>query len=129
MRNTAISIEDMYKGDFDAVGGWNDFRKRNFGRMNITKDGMSVDSLYQELSDTFPEKFVKDIANPADQLMLISEVLDDLVPIYENPYNRDLNKSVEYLALEIFDGMTSIPEGKATFADKKKAEKQKGCRG
>ena len=36
MRNTAISIEDMYKGDFDAVGGWNDFRKRNFGRMNIT---------------------------------------------------------------------------------------------
>ena len=41
-------------------------------------------------------------------------VLDDLVPIYENPYNRDLNES-EYLALEIFDGMTSIPEGKSYF--------------
>ncbi|NLD50676.1 MAG: hypothetical protein GX660_26335 [Clostridiaceae bacterium] len=129
MRNTAISISDRFKGDFDAVGGWNDFRKKNFGRINITNDGMGIDSLYQELSDLYPELFVKDIANPADQLMLISDVLDDFVPIYENPYNRDLNKSIEYLALEIFDGMTSIPEAKATFADKKKAEKQKAVEG
>lgn len=128
MRNTAISIDDRYKGDFDAVGGWNDFRKRNFGRMNITNDGMSIDKLYQELSNSYPELFLKDVANPADQLMLISDVLDNLVPIYENPYNRDLNEAVEYLALEIFDGMTSVPEAKPTFADRKKAEKQKAVK-
>ena len=128
MRNTAISIDDRYKGDFDAVGGWNDFRKRNFGRMNITNDGMSIDKLYQELSDSYPELFLKDVANPADQLMLISDVLDSLVPIYENPYNRELNEAVEYLALEIFDGMTSVPEAKPTFADRKKAEKQKAVK-
>ncbi|MFA5527764.1 MAG: hypothetical protein WC996_04040 [Peptostreptococcales bacterium] len=128
MRNTAISIDDRYKGDFDAVGGWNDFRKRNFGRMNTTSDGMSIDKLYQELSDSYPELFLEDIANPADQLMLISDVLDNLVPIYENPYNRDLNEAVEYLALEIFDGMTSVPEAKPTFADRKKAEKQKAIK-
>lgn len=128
MRNTAISIDDRYKGDFDAVGGWNEFRKRNFGRMNITNDGMSIDKLYQELSDSYPELFLKDVANPADQLMLISDVLDSLVPIYENPYNRDLNEAVEYLALEIFDGMTSVPEAKPTFADRKKAEKQKAVK-
>ena len=125
MRNTAIAIDDKYKGDFDAVGGWNDFRKKNFGRMNITNDGMSIDSLYQELSDLYPELFMKDIANPADQLLLISDVLDNLVPIYENPYNRDLNQAVEYLAFEIFDGMTSVQEAKPTFADRKKVEKQK----
>jgi hypothetical protein len=128
MRNTAISIDDRYKGDFDAVGGWNEFRKKNFGRMNITSDGMAIDKLYQELSDTHPELFLKDVANPADQLMLISDVLDNFVPIYENPYNRDLNEAVEYLALEIFDGMTSVPEAKPTFADRKKAEKQKAVK-
>ena len=66
MRNTAITIDDKYKGDFDAVGGWNDFRKKNFGRINITNDGMSIDSLYQELSDLYPELFMKDIANLVD---------------------------------------------------------------
>lgn len=60
------------------------------------------------MSDSYPELFLEDVANPADQLMLISDVLDGLVPIYENPYNRDLNEAVEYLALEIFDGMTSV---------------------
>ena len=46
--------------------------------MNITNDGMSIDKLYQELSDSYPELFLKDVANPADQLMLISDVLDNL---------------------------------------------------
>lgn len=125
LRNTAISINDRYKDDFKAVGGWNAFRKKNLGRINLTNDGMDIDSLYQELSDMYPELFLKDVANPADQLMLINDVLDNLVPIYENPYNRDLNEAVDYLALEIFNDMTSIPEAKPTFADRKKAEKQK----
>ncbi|NYB72519.1 hypothetical protein HZF24_00020 [Sedimentibacter hydroxybenzoicus DSM 7310] len=124
LRNTAITLPDKYHGDFKQYGSFDAFRKKNFGRMNLTADGMVVDVLYQELSEMYPELFLKDIANPSDQLMLISDVLDGLMPVYENPFDRDMNTAVEYLAAELFGGMTDVAEAKPTFADKKKTEKK-----
>ncbi len=70
----------------------------------------------------YPELFLKDIANPSDQLMLMSDVLDGLMPIYENPFDRDLNTAVEYLAAELFEGITDVPQAKSTYADMQKAK-------
>ncbi len=123
LRNTALTLPDKkYESDFKSYGGFDSFRKKNFGRLNLTNDGMGVDSFYQELSEMYPELFLKDIANPSDQLMLMSDVLDGLMPIYENPFDRDLNTAVEYLAAELFEGITDVPQAKSTYADMQKAK-------
>lgn len=125
LRNTPITLAERYQKDFDVVGGFKTFKKRNLSRIKLSDEGMEVDQLYQELVETYPELFNADITNPADQLMLIEDVLSGLVPIYENPFNQDMNEAVEYLAVEIFEDFTSIPEARATFADRKKAELDK----
>lgn len=125
LRNTPITLAERYQKDFDVVGGFKAFKKRNLSRIKLSDEGMEVDQLYQELVETYPELFNADVANPADQLMLIEDVLSGLVPIYENPFNQDMNEAVEYLAVEIFEDFTSVPEARATFADRKKAELDK----
>lgn len=122
LRNIPITIAERYQKDFDVVGGFKAFKKRNLSRIKLSDEGMEVDQLYQELVELYPELFNADVANPADQLMLIEDVLSGLVPIYENPFNQDMNEVVEYLAVEIFEDFASIPEARATFADRKKAE-------
>jgi hypothetical protein len=123
LRNVSITIGDKYKADLD--GGYNEFRKRNIGLINLVKDGMGVDVFYQELAEQYPELFNADITNQADQLMLISDVLDNLVKVYENPFNRDMNQAINNLSLEIFNDFVSIPEAKPTYADKQKAKLDK----
>ena len=48
LRSTGISISDADKAD---IPDFNSFRKRNFGRLKITKNGTSVDEFYVHLFD------------------------------------------------------------------------------
>lgn len=74
LRNTKLEVSQE-----DAAGilDFNDFRKSNFGRLNIsTKSGKTnVDQVYQELSARWPEFFNEDRENNIpDQLERIAEV-------------------------------------------------------
>ena len=48
----------------------------NFVR--IGRSGMSLDTAYEELSDLYPARFPRSIGNPADRLLRINEVMQDL---------------------------------------------------
>lgn len=47
IKNTKISISDQDKPDLASEGGYNDFRRHNFGRMKLGADGVSIDSFIQ----------------------------------------------------------------------------------
>ena len=60
------------------------------------KDGISVDSLYQELQSQYPELFPEDITHPADELIAIASALNQTEPQVKNPYHADMDESPIY---------------------------------
>lgn len=114
IKNSKIFVSDQIKNDFDK-GEFNNFRKTNLGNLTLTKDNnaVSVDSYYQELSETNPELFPADIINPADQLRRIAEVQNSIVAtdnnlnLYAENFSEfrqwaknDFDKAIGKLAME-----------------------------
>ena len=64
-RETALSLSEEAQTELENLyGGYEAFRKRNFGGMKLTKDGQPLDSLWGEISKKWPELF------PADTCLL-----------------------------------------------------------
>ena len=116
LRETRLTLSETDRPSI--AEGYNEFRKRNRGRLLLTNDGMPVDALYSELCQSYPEFFSDEITHPADQLERISDVLDSLRPIYENPYSNNLGEAANTLALDLLERGTSVPAAKPTTADR-----------
>src|SRR5699024_8889063 len=55
LRDTTLRIS---KQDSADIPDFNDYRRRNFGRLNIsTQGGTNIDQVYKELSEIWPELF------------------------------------------------------------------------
>lgn len=74
LRDTTLQIS---KKDSADIPDFNNYRRRNFGRMNIsTSGGTNIDQVYKELAETWPEFFNEyRESTPSDQLNRISEVV------------------------------------------------------
>ena len=74
LRDTTLRIS---KQDSADIPDFNDYRRRNFGRLNIsTQGGTNIDQVYKELSEIWPELFNEQReSTPSDQLNRISEVV------------------------------------------------------
>lgn len=120
-RETAMSLSEEARAELDNLyGGYEDFRKQNFGGMKLTKDGQSLDSLWGKISERWPELFPADTV-PQEQPLLVADALRAVRPSYENPYGMDATESAYDLALQVYEEYFRLPEVH-TFADKKKAE-------
>lgn len=122
IQNTKISISEQDKQDLAAMGGYNTFRKKYFGTMKLGTDGISVDSLYQELASEHPELFDKNITHPADQLLQIGNVLDLTKPQIQNPYHANLDEMSYIVGQELLEAYYDVRQPAPTFADRKAAE-------
>lgn len=71
LREYPINVSQAIKKDITDYGA---FMRRNFGKVRFSKEGVPVDSAYQDLSAMFPEYFPADITNASDQLLRISEI-------------------------------------------------------
>ena len=58
----------------NGIADYSDFRRRNFGKLTLANEGMSVDKVYEGLSYAFPNFFPSDIENDIDRLLQMSEV-------------------------------------------------------
>lgn len=124
IRNTKIAITEQDKNDLASAGGYNAFRKQYFGKMKLGKDGISVDTFYQELQSQYPEFFPEEITHPADELMAIGAMLDQTAAQLQNPYHANMDEMAGILGHDIMEAYFDIRSPKATFADKKEAELQ-----
>ena len=126
IKNTKISISDQDKPDLASEGGYNDFRRHNFGRMKLGADGVSIDSFYTDtLNPADPEKFPLSITHPADRLKQVAAFLDEIAPQVINPYAADMEEMSYMIGQEILDSYFDVRKPSATFADKKEAQMQK----
>ena len=126
IKNIKISISDQDKPDLASEGGYNDFRRHNFGRMKLGADGVSIDSFYTNtLNPADPEKFPLSITHPADRLKQVAAFLDETAPQVINPYAADTEEMSYMIGQEILDAYFDVRKPSATFADKKEAQMQK----
>lgn len=125
IKNTKIKISDQDKADLAAVGGYNEFRKRNFGRMKLGSEGISIDSLYQELSGQHPELLPDSITHPADQLQTIASALEQTDAQVNNPYHANMDEMAYIVGQDILQSYFDVRSEKPTFADRKAAEVQR----
>lgn len=122
LRSTKLTISETDSRD---IPGFNDFRKRNFGRLNIGKGRTNIDQAYRELAEMWPGLFnEQEYSHPADQLYHIAEVLDAVSSVETyNPFSGDLRNAVAGAANEIMELFFDLPQTRATFADRQ-AQKQ-----
>lgn len=118
IKGTPIYVPEEVRRNLDSEGGYNNFRKRYFGKLNFRNNGVSVDVAYNELAGMHPELFPLDIVNPTDQLLQIADVLDDYQPKIENPFKADMNELSVFLGQEILDNKANIRNIPPTLADK-----------
>ena len=117
LRTTKIIYGKEYHGD---IADYGDFRKRQFGRLNLGSEGhTNIDQVYQELSSRWPEFFSEqEQTHPTDQLLHIVEVLDGINEINEyNPFSRYMDQAVTGAANEIMETFFDLPQTRKTFAD------------
>lgn len=118
LRTTKIIYGKEYHGD---IADYGDFRKRQFGRLNLGSEGhTNIDQVYQELSSRWPEFFSEqEQTHPTDQLLHIVEVLDGISEINEyNPFSRYMDQAVTGAANEIMETFFNLPQTRKTFADR-----------
>lgn len=125
IKDTKIAITDQDKADLASVGGYNEFRKRYFGKMKMGADGISIDSLYQEMQGQYPELFPADVTHPADELVAIASALDQTAPQIKNPYAANMDEMAYMVGQDILSSYFDVRKPSATFADKKEAQMQK----
>lgn len=96
IRGTDLQITDYVRKN---LTDFSDFRKDNFHKLHLKNQGQSIDSFYNELSETYPSVFSKDITNEVDQLERLSEFMNEDDKLYEK-YNVDdsvINDAAQYI--------------------------------
>ena len=78
IRNTKINIPDEVK---KQITDYSDFRKNS--KLNISKNGQNIDSVWQELSTNYPYLFSNDIETEADMLYALSDFMNKDIKITE----------------------------------------------
>ena len=129
-----LEIRDHLKGttlkytDDGTIPDFSQWRKSQKGKLRISKDsGVDVDVAYAELTEMFGEGyFPSSIVHTGDQLVRMSEVLENVGRIYENPFDGYRDAAVTELSNLLIDGMIGedVRQSDPTFADRKALELQ-----
>ena len=116
-RKTKLALSEAQKSEVNYMyGSMGEFRKSNFGRLRIVSEGTTLDQVWGELSEKYPELFKAD-TNDGDMIAEVMTVLDGLRPTYRNAYGEDIEQACYDLALNIYKEMSMIPQ-RQTFKDK-----------
>ena len=122
IRSTKMVVPENYRTELDSEGGYDSFRKKYFGRLRLGNEGIDVDTAYEELSNLYPHLFSSDIINPADQILKIAQVYDDLSPKIKNPYHANMDEMTTIVAQEIKEAAVNVRSLPPTMADKMQAQ-------
>lgn len=123
LRTRGISIAPEYRVDLD--GGYAETRKRMMGMLKLTENGASVDQVYDDLSQRYPELFPEDIYNPADQMNRIIDVAGELQSVMGSAFEgAEADRAADFLAGDIMERFYDTPERAPTFADRQERRLQ-----
>ena len=120
VRKTKIKVTDSMLEELEYYGGYIEFRKRNFGKLNLSRQsGIPADVFYQEMAEKYPGLLKEgNVKTQVDILIDLANTVDSLQPIYENPYGMNLDEYAMDAAYDLWEMYFDIEMQKPTFADK-----------
>lgn len=124
IRNTAIRVPQTVQDNF---ADYNAFRRENFGRLRLSKEGVELDALYNELSAQYPEFFDVDVSEE-QQLEALANFFEVTSPVYYSASEKNaesmgmnMEQYANLIAGDIIDKYFDVPEV-MTAAEKHKKE-------
>ena len=121
IRSIKISLDDAQVQEVAyAYGSYNAFRKSSFGRINLSNDGIKLDSQWSEWANAYPFVFDAD-TNSADMPIRLVEIINDLKTAYEVTEEYSKEDQIRDMATSIYDSYWDIPTVR-TLADKHQKE-------
>lgn len=121
LRTTPIKFDNAIDEVPIGYDGFSNFKKQNMGKLKFANDGISIEAMYGELSELYPEFFnSQEEVTSSDKFGKIVEVLNALKPLEFNPYESDIEDATQFLADDIVNRVLQLPAQKPTFADKQK---------
>ena len=136
IRGTKLSIDADFLGELDEAGGYETFRRRNFGRFTVakrdskTREGregyQSVTEFYDAKQGEYGEAVFPTLKNEGEQLLRLAEILELSGPMEVNPLEQYRGEATEDIANRIvMDAMSGLlrPETPTTM-DRQKARRE-----
>ena len=110
IRGTKLSVHEADKtsGEFDIYGGYGEFRKRLFGKVNLVNDGVGVDSKYIELQNLYGESFFPDVNTISEQLMQLEKLMNTPLSEYMTVSDEELEYTADKMVQSLFGKLGDI---------------------
>lgn len=101
LRESGVALTETQKQEAaNLSGGYGEYRKSVFDTVNLKDEGMTLESLWDELSGQHPEIFTPGAAE-GDQVRILQEFAYLMRPKYENPYGMDMDGAALEMAMRI----------------------------
>lgn len=131
LKGRKLTIDTDFLGDLDVAGGYEAFRKQNFGNFTLAKretgearaDYKTVGEAYMEMQQSWGKAYFPDVANEGEQIRVMADMFQRAKGTIVNPNSQYMGEATEALANQIaFDVMDGILRPtEPTTADKYKA--------
>jgi len=130
IRNTTIKVTSGLRSELEYMGGYNNVRRDNFGRMHFsTEGGKPIADLMMELWEAYPEFFQNSEVEASqqvaprtegDMLIEVISILDSLTPTYENPYGMNMEEVAADVAYELWESYFQVQQQKPILAERER---------
>ena len=108
LRSTKIALTDtQQKEAASLMGSYANYRRATFGRVNINKNGVPLDSLWSSLTEMNPVLFPAD-ATEGDMVQILLDASMSVSPVYINELGLNAEESRQWLANEIYNAYMSL---------------------
>lgn len=114
-KGTKIKLSEQQKKEIAYYyGSYENFRRKNFGKIRLSEEGSTLDSLWGEMSELWPEFFEPD-THELEQVQTLVNALETIKPFYENPFydgsfDMDIDTASYDLAMRLYEEYYDIPE-------------------
>lgn len=102
LRSYTIRLSEEQKAEVAYYyGSYENFRKKNFGNLNISDKGTYLDNIWSEICDHSYEMLDRSVST-ADEPIALIDTLNALRPVKKNIYGMDTEQASYDLALDIY---------------------------
>lgn len=113
LRNSRIKLDVEQISEVSKMyDGYNNYKQSMFGKVIISKNGIDLDTKWQELSEEYPYIFDPDV-NPLEQPQELANIISDLQNSYEL---QDVPDATE-IGIEIYQKYFEVPERRKTHGE------------
>lgn len=110
IKGRKLTISPDFLGELDQAGGYDLFRKQNFGKFTLARsdsktinrdDYMSVSQFYADMQNQYGKTYFPDAANEGEEAIILASVMQAAAPMEVNPYRQYMGEATEELANRI----------------------------